>query len=74
MTTPLTVPIKVPVRQSVCTDCKRCLTSGKKFHVYNHDFCSIKCLMVWRVANPDTIHIAPTQRSSSTSEGWGNAF
>jgi hypothetical protein len=58
-----------------CASCGKATIPGKRFHVYNYDFCTIKCLIAWRTANPPKEdNSALTSKSTTYTEGWGNAF
>jgi len=59
-----------------CASCGKVTLLSKRFHVYNYDFCTVKCTIAWRIANPPaaTSENGMETSKSVTNEGWGNAF
>ena len=59
----------------VCAKCGIQLVINKRYHVYNHDFCTIKHLIEWRSENPTKEpEITVTRKVQAFTEGWGNTF
>jgi predicted SprT family Zn-dependent metalloprotease len=56
-----------------CATCRKQVAKTKRFHISNHDFCSVQHLVDWKLKNP-SINSNETEPTIIQSGGWNNKF